>query len=118
MKSVKIWAALAALALVLPLLLAACGGGGPKTHSFNVQIQGGKPVGGSATFRVKQGDTVTFNISSDTAGNAHLHGYDLETAMALGKTVTLSFTANATGRFQFEIEEGEVEIGFLEVQPH
>lgn len=115
MKSMKLLAALVALAL--PFLLATCGGGGSREHSFNIQIQDGKPVLGTTPFRIKQGDTVTFNISSDTAGEVHLHGYDLEAEMAPGETATLSFTANATGRFLIEIEDTEVEIGFLEVQP-
>lgn len=115
MKSIKLIALLVALAI--PFLLAACGGGGPREHSFNIQIQDGKPVGGTSTFRVKQDDTVTFNISSDTAGEVHLHGYDLEAELTPGEKETLSFTANATGRFLIEVEDTEVEIGFLEVQP-
>jgi hypothetical protein len=114
MKSINLMAVL--FTLVLPRLLAACGGG-PREYSFNIQIRHGKPVDGATTFRVKQGDTVTFNISSDIPGEVHLHGYDLEAEMAPGEKATLSFTANATGRFLIEIEETEVEIGFLEVQP-
>lgn len=116
MKSMKLLAVLL-VALALPLLLAACGGSGPQQHSFNIQIQDAKPVGGTTTFRVKQDDTLTFNISSDTAGEVHLHGYDLELEMAPGEKAALSLTANATGRFLIEIEETEVEIGYLEVQP-
>jgi len=115
MKSIKLVAGI--VVLVLPLLLAACGGGGPQERSFNINIADGKPVAGPTMFRVKQGDTVTFNISSNTAGELHLHGYDLEVELDPGKTVTLSLTANATGRFLFEVEQTEVEIGFLEVQP-
>lgn len=115
MKSITFVGVLVALAL--PLLLAACGGGGPREHTFNIKIADGKPVAGSTTFRVKQGDTVTFKISSNTTGEVHLHGYDLEAEMDPGKPVALSFTANATGRFPIEVEDTKVEIGFLEVQP-
>ena len=115
MIAVKLVAVLVVLSL--PLMLAVCGGGGPREHSFDIQIQNGKPVGGTTTFRVKQNDTLTFNVSSDTAGELHLHGYDLEREMVPGQSVTLTLTANATGRFLIEIEETEVEIGFLEVQP-
>ena len=109
--------AMMVLVLAVPLLIAVCGGRGPQEHSFVIQIQNGKPVEGVKTFGVKQGDTVTFNISSDAEGEVHLHGYDLMVDMTPGKTVTLSLTANATGRFPMEIEDTEVEIGFLEVQP-
>ena len=115
MKSIRLAAVF--VALFLPLMLAACGGGGPREHSFNIQLRDGKPAGGTTTFRVKQGDTVTFNITSNSAGEVHLHGYDLEAEMEPGKPVVISFTANATGRFLMEFEKTKVEIGFLEVQP-
>ena len=105
------------VALVTTLVMAACGGGGPRQHSFTLRVENGKPEGGVKTFQVKQGDTVSFNIRSDTKGEVHLHGYDLEKEMVPGQTVTLSLTATATGRFKIEIEKVEVELGFLEVQP-
>ena len=64
--------ALISLVLALVALAAACGGGGPEEHTFTIRIQDGKPAGGAVTFRVKQDDTVTFNISSDTEGEVHL----------------------------------------------
>ena len=103
--------------LLIALATAACGGGEAQEHTFTIKIQAGMPVDGVKTFQVKQNDTVTFNVSSDTEGEVHLHGYDLAVEMVPGKTVTLSFTADATGRFPFEIEDTAVEIGFLEVQP-
>ena len=103
--------------VLLVLATAACGGGGPQTRSFTIQIKNGKTVENVQTFQAKQGDTVNLNIASDTEGEIHLHGYDLSKAMKPGGTVTISFTANATGRFPIEIEATSVEIGFLEVQP-
>ena len=104
--------------LILTVALAACGGGsGSQEHTFTIRIQDGAPAGGAATFRVRQDDMVTFSISSDTEGEVHLHGYDLENKMTPGETVIFSFTANATGRFLIEIEGKEVELGYLEVQP-
>ena len=117
MKLLKPVPLLLGLALAVLLVAVACDGGGPQEHSFNIQTQDGNPVGGSTTFRVKQDDTVTFNITSDTEGEVHLHGYDLEKELVPGQSVTLTLTANATGRFLIEIEETEVELGFLEVQP-
>ena len=109
--------ALIAMALALLVLAAACGGGGPKDYTFTIRVQQGQPVGGASTYQVKKDDTVTFSISSDTAGEAHLHGYDLSVDMEPGEAVTLQLTASATGRFPIEIEDTEVEIGYLEVQP-
>ena len=106
------------LALVLLALLApACGSEGPKERRFTIQLEGGQPVGGTATFQVKQNDTVTFAISSDAQAEVHLHGYDLEQEVAPGETATLSFAANATGRFLIEVEDTEAQVGYLEVLP-
>jgi nitrogen fixation protein FixH len=131
MKSFKPVVISLGLVLVMLALVTACGGGGPQERSFTIQIENGEPAGGTQTFRVKQGDTVSFNVSSDIEGEVHLHGYDLRKKMSPGETTSMVFTANATGRFLIEIEEmgaegehaenehaGEgVEIGYLEVQP-
>ncbi|MAG63522.1 hypothetical protein CMO84_08380, partial [Candidatus Woesearchaeota archaeon] len=82
-----------------------------------IEIKDGQPVGGESIFQVKRGDAVALNISSDAAGEVHVHGYDLEKEMSPGEMVTLSFAAEATGRFHIEIEETKVELGVLEVQP-
>ena len=106
------------LAVVALAGLGACGGSsGPQEHTFAIQVKDGQPVGGESTFQVKQGDTVTLNISSDAAGEVHVHGYDLEKELTPGGTVALSFAAEATGRFHIEIEETKVELGVLAVQP-
>lgn len=94
------------LALVIGLALAACGGGDPESLEFGLTIQERQLTIDGGDLVVKQGDEVTLSLDSDEAGAFHLHGYDLERELAVGETVTLSFTANATGRFGITFHPG------------
>lgn len=78
----------------------------------------GRPAAGShQTFRAQRGDTVAFVISSEVAGTAHLHGYDLAWELVPGQEQVFSFEATAVGRFPLEMEETGTPLGYLEVRP-
>jgi hypothetical protein len=49
--------------------------------------------------RATQGAQVTITWTSDEAGSLHLHGYDIEFDVGPESAKTISFLANATGRF-------------------
>ena len=78
--------------------------------------------------KIRKGDQLRFRISSDTAGEFHLHAYRLRAPLQAGQTTELAFTAFATGRFRLEWHSAS-DIGapsgghhapplaFLEVQP-
>lgn len=68
-----------------------------KTFALDI-AHGLAPVGQRAV-RVAKNDRVRFRITSDEAGEVHLHGYNLEARVVAGKTVDLSVTVNATGRY-------------------
>lgn len=89
----------------------------PLPNIFELVIQGKKLVSGPATIKVNQGDEVTINISSDEAEVIHFHGYNQSLKLEPNTKATLSFTANLSGRFPFELENSNTEIGALEVQP-
>jgi hypothetical protein len=73
---------------------------------------------GSVTkIKVKQGDTVTFNVESDTPQEVHVHGYDKAYDLDGGATKTISFKANLTGIFEIEFEGTSTQIGELTVEP-
>ena len=55
------------------------------------------------TLRVDHNDEVVLRITSDREATFHLHGYDLEASLTPGETAALAFTANATGKFDFEM---------------
>ena len=73
------------------------------------------------TIRVQQGDAVTLRWTSDQTLTLHLHGYDIERRVVPGTTTTMSFTANATGRFSIEVHGSEgrraTTLAYLEVHP-
>src|ERR1051326_4400964 len=64
-----------------------------------------------------QNDMVTINITSDTTGEVHLHGYDIPFDCEAGKVTSHTFKADKTGDFEIEWEETSVRLGHLVVSP-
>lgn len=92
----------------------------PTADRFELTLTGGANTAGPQTYTTTEGRTVTFVITSDKAGDFHVHGYDLEKELAVGEPIELTFTADTAGRFELEYHpsEGEhVGLGALEVQP-
>ena len=98
MKLIKSVITLVTLALAIPLLLAACGGGQPKAPTIDVTVQNGT-VTKPAVIKVKQGDTVTLNITTDEPWFFHIHGYELMKRVEPGAENAFTFDAEATGLF-------------------
>jgi hypothetical protein len=88
------------------------GGGSPVT--INVTITGGKTMQ-PKDWTAHQNDTVAVNITSDTDGEVHLHGYDIHFSTKKGQTITQTFTADRTGKFPIEWESTGTELGELTV---
>ncbi len=84
---------------------------------FDLVVKNKKLVSGLDTLKVTEGDQVTINIESDEPEELHLHGYDKSVDIEASKAAQLTFTANLTGRFPYELEHSKTEIGALEVQP-
>ena len=120
---------------LVALVAAACGGGDPEDVDISVTISESKMS--PETIKVRQSDTITLKIDSDEAGEFHLHTYDIESDLHANEITDFVFLADATGRFRItfhpesedgededtehqedeENGEGEIDIGFLEVQP-
>jgi hypothetical protein len=105
--------------LVVAFLL--LGKGSSTTGTTNsaraVVISGGKPKGGVQKLSFKQGSTARFTVTSDTADEIHVHGYDIHEDVAKGGSVTFAFPAKLEGRFVVELEgKGEL-IAQLDVVP-
>ncbi len=96
------------LAIIGVLLVAACSSGDEESEDvvFNVPISGASPEPMQSNLEVKQGDFVTFNVTSDSQASFHLHGYDHELELAPNVTGTFTFTADATGSFPITIHLG------------
>lgn len=91
-------AAACALA-VLPFCAAAAD---PEPRVFDLTIVAGTVPAAQRLVRLEKGDAVQWRITSDAAGEVHLHAYRLEAQVAPGKPAVMSFKAFATGRFRLE----------------
>jgi hypothetical protein len=89
-----------------------------RQEVFEINIQNGKIVSGSALLQAHEGDEVPLKIVSDRSDEVHLHGYDLDAHIAPGETATLAFTTGRTGRFGLEMHQARIELATLEVYPH
>jgi hypothetical protein len=89
----------------------------PQAVTFNVTVTGAKTMK-PAELTVRQDDTVTINITSDTTGRAHLHGYDIAFECVAGQVVSHTFKAvNSGGPFEIEWESTSTHLGELIVNP-
>jgi hypothetical protein len=88
-----------------------------KEQVFDIVLHRGKRVSGPAVLEVHQGDEVTLHITTDTADEFHLHGYNLLVQLLPNKTAALHFLAKLTGRFTYELHRSDLELGALEVYP-
>lgn len=52
--------------------------------------------------KAHQGERLRWRISSNTAGEFHLHAYRLSAQLQAGQTRELTFAAHASGRFRLE----------------
>jgi plastocyanin len=83
-----------------------------------IVIKDGKVVGGIAKFRVKQGDRIRFSVTADVADEVHVHAYDfMKDIEQPGDTVTFDFKADITGITEVELEDAELQIASLRVDP-
>ena len=89
----------------------------PEPEFEVIRIRGGEPADGVREITVARGEVVRLEIQSDTAGEVHVHGYDVFKDVAAGGSVPLRFTADAEGVFEVELEETHTPIAQLNVEP-
>jgi Cupredoxin-like domain len=74
--------------------------------SIDVTIAGGEVTPDpSRRVEVKTGDRIHLTVTSDTADEIHVHGYDIEKEVSAGGTITIDFTADIPGQFEVEAHE-------------
>ena len=78
---------------------------GDDGHRIGITVTDGAPEGGVRTAAVDLGDQVELVITSDTADEVHVHGYDLTVDVAPGEPATLSFTADKPGVWEIELHD-------------
>jgi hypothetical protein len=89
----------------------------PSNKEFVLQLKDANLVAGPNVLTVQQGDTVTIKITADAEEEFHLHGYDRSVDLVPDQEVSLTFVADLSGRFPYELEKSKIEIGALEVFP-
>jgi len=99
--------------------------GAAEVKRFEITIAERTLAAGDETLRVKEGDAVELVWLSDEDVELHLHGYDIEVAIAAGVPAVMAVTATASGRFPisshgFGGEHGGKEevLAYLEVYPN
>jgi hypothetical protein len=90
--------------------------GAAATQTIRVRYAGGKVSGVDAVVKVKRGSTVALVVTSDTADEVHLHGYDKSADVSKGGTATITFTATLAGRWEVELEKLGRRLVVLQVQ--
>jgi hypothetical protein len=88
----------------------------PATHTIDVTVSDGKPVGGVKREEVDLDEDVRLVVTSDVSDEIHLHGYDETVDVEAGSEAVLEFNANIAGVFVVELEELEEEILEIEVK--
>jgi hypothetical protein len=91
------------------------GTGKPVTLALSVT---GTTMSPTATPTVDQNDMVTMTVTTDQAEEIHLHGYDIHFEIpGPGQSVTHTFKADKSGRFDMEIEASSTGVGTFVVNP-
>jgi hypothetical protein len=98
-----------ALSIACAGLLALAGGAAPSACAadapeqvFELTIRGGAVPATQRLIKVRKDDALRWRITSDSAGELHVHGYRLEAKLAAGAASELAFKAFATGRYRLE----------------
>jgi hypothetical protein len=87
---------------------------GGQNVTINLTVTGAKAMQ-PTDLSAHQNDTVTINITSDTDGEVHLHGYDIHFDNKAGVVTTHTFKADKTGDFEIEWESTSTHLGHLVV---
>ena len=89
----------------------------PAAQVFELVVKDKQLVSGPTVISVPQGTPVTLRITVDHHDELHLHGYDLTLKLPTATPAELSFVADKSGRFEYELHHAHIDLGALEVQP-
>jgi hypothetical protein len=82
-----------------------------------IEVVDGRPKGGVTELEFDQGDEIRFAVTSDTADEVHVHGYDVEAAVEAGGTAEFDFPADLEGVFEVELHHSGEQIAELTINP-
>lgn len=88
---------------------------GPSAIRITATVTGGKVHTARRRVKVPRGATVEVTITSDTAEEFHLHGYDRGLELTAGRPATLRFTAGIPGVYEAELHHSGARVFELQV---
>jgi hypothetical protein len=97
---------------------------GPQDRSYRLDI--GDEKADVKIFEARQGDRITFVVTSTRAGQFYVHGPEVESTLLPGIEASLTFTAQYSGRFYLHFhqmicidsDESHLELAVLDVMPN
>ena len=87
----------------------------PAGQRIEVTVTGGQATGDTGRVPVAAGEHVTLVVTSDTADELHLHGYDLSADLEPGVPATVEFDATIPGVFEVELHDAGTQLLSLQV---
>jgi hypothetical protein len=107
--------------LIAAIIVSSTAPAAAENRVFALDVKSGALPAGQRLIKVQQGDEVTLRFTTDAPLTLHLHGYDIERAIAPGTPGEMRFTARATGRFPIERHGtkggAEATLCYVEVYP-
>ncbi|MGZ4648352.1 MAG: hypothetical protein ACXVYC_18745 [Blastococcus sp.] len=94
----------------------ASGASDAATQRLEVTVAHGKASGNTGRVKVATGTAVTLVVTSDTADEVHVHGYDLHADVKPGGAARITFPATISGIFEAELESRKLQILELTVK--
>lgn len=76
----------------------------PSVRVIDVSVAGGSVTGPGSRVEAALGEDLVIRVTSDTADEVHVHGYDERAEVPAGGTVEIPFTADIPGGFEVELE--------------
>jgi len=84
-------------------------------NDVDITVRGGRRASGPDIVRARQGEIVTFHITSDAAEEFTIRGYETQVQLVKGASATLIVKTNRAGSFPYVLRNSGVVIGTLEV---
>jgi heme/copper-type cytochrome/quinol oxidase subunit 2 len=97
---------------------------GPQVRSYRLNI--GEKKADAKILEARQGDRITFVVTSTRAGQFYVHGPEVESTLLPGIETSLTFTAQYSGRYYvhfhqmncIDSDESHIELAVLDVMPN
>jgi hypothetical protein len=100
---------------------------GPQDRSYRLNI--GEEKADVKILEARQGDRITFVVTSNRAGQFYVHGPEVETTLLPGVETSLTFTPQYSGRYYVHFHEiictsphdsdvSHLEVAVLDVMPN